>query len=114
MEIEIIYQEFGNCLKKARKSAELTQGALADLVGLNRTSITNMENGRQHVSLHVLFRLANALGIHVYDLLPDLGHISEIEKIDSRLLEEAGLGSDVRSWVGKVLSFKEKKEAEHE
>ena len=50
MEIELIYKEFGKLLKKSRTAANLTQAGLAKRVGLSRTSITNIEKGRQHIN----------------------------------------------------------------
>jgi len=54
----------------------MTQDRLATLVGLSRTSITNIEKGRQRVSLHQLYRISDALGISpdmLLPLLPNLG-----------------------------------------
>ena len=48
----------------------MTQFRLGMLVGLSRTSITNIEKGRQHVSLHHVYRIADALGIAPDKLLP--------------------------------------------
>ena len=48
----------------------MTQDRLGTLVGLSRTSITNIEKGRQHVSLHQLYRIADALGIAPDVLMP--------------------------------------------
>lgn len=48
----------------------MTQEKLGALVGLSRTSITNIEKGRQHVSLHHLFALAKALKVSPEALLP--------------------------------------------
>jgi transcriptional regulator with XRE-family HTH domain len=40
-------------------------------VGLKRTSVTNIERGKQHIALHQLFLLASAVGAAPEDLLPD-------------------------------------------
>ena len=45
--VERLYKEFGQRLRKAREDAQLTQKEVADRVGLKRTSITNIERGRQ-------------------------------------------------------------------
>lgn len=71
METDLIYKEFGKLLKKSRTAANLTQEALAKRVGLSRTSITNIEKGRQHINLHMLYVLSNSIGIRPSDLLPD-------------------------------------------
>ena len=69
--VEPIYRDFGRRLRKARAQATLTQEGLAQRVGLTRTSITNIEQGNQHVGLHLLYQLAKAVGVPPVDLLPD-------------------------------------------
>jgi transcriptional regulator with XRE-family HTH domain len=68
--VEPIYRDFGHLLRTARRQAKLTQEALGKRVGLSRTSITNIEQGNQHVGLHLLYGLANAVGVRPIDLLP--------------------------------------------
>lgn len=67
-----LYKGFGRLVHQHRKGKRepMTQDRLGTLVGLSRTSITNIENGRQHVSLHQLYRIADALGIAPDMLLP--------------------------------------------
>jgi len=48
----------------------MSQEAFAKAVGLSRTSITNIERGRQPVSLHTLYFMADILGVGPADLLP--------------------------------------------
>jgi transcriptional regulator with XRE-family HTH domain len=69
--VEALYLAFGRALRSARKEAELTQNDVARRVGLSRTSITNIERGSQHISLHQLFLLASAVGVEPATLLPD-------------------------------------------
>lgn len=66
-----LYEEFGQLLRKRRLAAHLTQSEVAERVGLTRTSITNIERGRQHILLHQLFLLASAVGARPDELLPD-------------------------------------------
>jgi transcriptional regulator with XRE-family HTH domain len=68
--VEPIYRDFGRLLRSARRKAKLTQEALGKRVGLSRTSITNIEQGNQHVGLHLLYGLAKAVGVRAIDLLP--------------------------------------------
>ncbi len=49
----------------------MSQATLAVSVGLSRTSITNIELGRQHVPLHTLYEVASALGVEPSQFLPD-------------------------------------------
>ena len=52
------YVAVGGLIREARESRGVTQEALASLVLLSRTSLTNIERGRQKVRLHTLCRLA--------------------------------------------------------
>jgi transcriptional regulator with XRE-family HTH domain len=69
--VSYFYAEFGAKLKLAREKAGLTQKELAERVKLPRTSVTNIEHGRQRIALHQLVQLASALGTEPMELLPD-------------------------------------------
>jgi transcriptional regulator with XRE-family HTH domain len=99
--VERLYQEFGLRVRSARKGAGLSQQKLAERVGLSRTSITNIERGRQQVALHMLYRLASAVGKNPSELLPDEAVPPEEEAIDATALR--GLEQDQREWVQRVL-----------
>jgi len=68
--VESFYVEFGQRLGEARERAGLTQGALARRVGLSRTSVVNIEKGRQRVLLHQLSRFSDVLSVDPSVLLP--------------------------------------------
>lgn len=53
----------GNNLRRYRQICGLTQSALAEKVGLEASSYTNLENGKKGVSVISLRRLADALGV---------------------------------------------------
>lgn len=55
---------------RARRERTMTQAALAKAVGLSRTSITNIECGRQRLLVDQLADIASALGVPVADLIP--------------------------------------------
>ncbi len=63
-------REFGSRLRLMRRQAHLSQDALAESATLSRTSVVNIERGRQGVSLATLYRLAGALACDCADLLP--------------------------------------------
>jgi transcriptional regulator with XRE-family HTH domain len=58
-------------VRTARERIGMTQTELAGRLGLSRTSITNIERGRQVVLVHQLLALSVALEISAADLLPD-------------------------------------------
>ena len=108
MKKDLIYNLFGKKLREARKSANLTQESLAERVNLTRTSITNIEKGRQHISLHMLYRLATAVGVEPTSLLPEKELIAEAHLIDPKIQKELNklhLKDNEKAWVLKqVLS----------
>jgi transcriptional regulator with XRE-family HTH domain len=65
-----ICKRFGHLLARRRTEARMSQEAFAKAVGLSRTSITNIERGRQPISLHTLYTMADILGVDAGDLLP--------------------------------------------
>ena len=50
----------------------MTQAELGRQIGLSRTSVTNIEQGRHHVSLETFLRMAAALEVAPENLLPPL------------------------------------------
>jgi transcriptional regulator with XRE-family HTH domain len=65
-----LYSQLGNAIAKTREKRKMTQEQLAEKLSLSRTSITNIERGRQHIQLHALYQLAECLDAEIYDLLP--------------------------------------------
>ena len=66
------YAEFGRKLAAARRAAKVTQEALAKSVGLSRTSIVNIEKGRQPAHLHLVCKIAKSLAVNASALVPDV------------------------------------------
>jgi transcriptional regulator with XRE-family HTH domain len=67
---EALYRRAGELIREARRSRGITQSDLGNAVGLTRTSIVNIERGRQKILLHSLFEFATALGVEPAALLP--------------------------------------------
>jgi transcriptional regulator with XRE-family HTH domain len=68
--IRHFYAELGHRIRAARIAHGLTQGALADRLDLTRTSIANLEAGRQRISAHTLAVAAAVLDVPLAELLP--------------------------------------------
>ena len=69
---DAFYKEVGRRIREARRRRKpaLTQDGLARLVGLTRTSITNIEQGRQKCLIYTLSEIATALQVEPASLLP--------------------------------------------
>jgi transcriptional regulator with XRE-family HTH domain len=65
------YRLVGDKVRSARIAAGLSQALLAELVGLTRSSVANLEAARQRTSLYHFVLIARALKTDVSDLLPD-------------------------------------------
>jgi DNA-binding XRE family transcriptional regulator len=86
-----LYKALGERLKVHRERQDtargkMTQAKLAQEVGLERTSITNIERGNQKVPLHVLYRICEALQVPINEVLPPLLDIKAAD--EQPMLEE--------------------------
>ncbi|MBI3271441.1 MAG: helix-turn-helix transcriptional regulator [Planctomycetes bacterium] len=71
LEEEGFCKEVGLRIRQARSRANLTQEDLGDAVKLTRTSITNIERGRQRLLVLTLAKIAEALRVAPSTLIPD-------------------------------------------
>ncbi|WP_327413706.1 helix-turn-helix transcriptional regulator [Streptomyces sp. NBC_01233] len=62
--------ELGNRIRDARLQADLTQEKLAELAGVDRTTVQNAESGKVDPKFSLLLRLARALRLPARDLMP--------------------------------------------
>jgi transcriptional regulator with XRE-family HTH domain len=77
----LLYREIGKRLKERRLELGLTQEQLAEASDVLRTSITNLEAGRQKTPLHVLYELCAVLEIEIFELLPKRSQVSQKETV---------------------------------
>lgn len=92
-----LYQAIGEKVRKLREAqsgarGKMTQAELAELVGLERTSITNLERGNQKVPLHALYRICETLKAPVFDALPSVAEV-QVPR-DDLPLEDLSLRSE--------------------
>lgn len=64
-------------IKKARKSAGLTQRMLADMIHLSQGYIGDIERGRTNPSLSTLELIANALQIDIAEFVGNSSEVNE-------------------------------------
>lgn len=94
-EHDAFYADVGRRIRQARIKIGLTQEALASLVNLTRTSIVNIEKGRQKILLHTLVEIATALQTPSVELLPPSASSSKLE-LDTLL---KGHSQQEKEWV---------------
>jgi transcriptional regulator with XRE-family HTH domain len=95
-----LYRQLGQKIRTQREMIGMTQKDLGKEVGLSRTSVTNVERGRQQMLVHQLIGFAIALKIDSGELLKGLSKASdavaeaqdippEVQKLVDQLRESA-------------------------
>lgn len=80
----------------------MTQAELAERVGLGRTSVTNLERGKQNPPLSLLPKLAQALGVSPSELLTEVGTPAEIS--DSHEFFDQVPDPQLRRWASRLIA----------
>lgn len=102
MNVDALYVAVGQNIRKAREKRGLTQAELASAVSLTRTSITNVERGRQRLLLHTLCDIAAALAVTPSDLIPESMHYIEPGELEQEIPQD--LSVDEREWIRSVVT----------
>jgi transcriptional regulator with XRE-family HTH domain len=68
--INVFYMDVGRHVRNARVRAGATQAQLAEMASMTRSSVANIEAGRQRVPVHTLVVIAAALNLNPGDLFP--------------------------------------------
>ena len=95
-----LYSQIGKRVRELRQKKQLSQTRLAEIVGLKRTSITNIEKGRQKILVHTLWDLAEALSVNPKDLLPV--DAFETPNLDPGEMPKDASGKE-REWLRAVI-----------
>jgi transcriptional regulator with XRE-family HTH domain len=72
----IARQTFATNLRRTRLKLGYSQEKLAEITNLHRTYIGSVERGERNVTIDVMEKIGNALGIPLTDLL-DEGYLNE-------------------------------------
>ncbi len=107
--IDHFYGQVGSRVRDARKAARVTQSQLGDAVNMTRSSITNLEAGRQRIPLHLLVWIAEVLEVEPSALLPgqplfkDLLHVPDLAEHLSTVSDE-GMREFVQGAIAKLVT----------
>lgn len=80
---EMIYEIIRNNIKGLREKhpkteEKVTQLKLADAIGIERSTLTNIELGNQRPPVHVIYRLCDYFGIELGELMPKLSDVRNL------------------------------------
>jgi transcriptional regulator with XRE-family HTH domain len=94
----------GEKIRSHRREAGLVQAQLAQMSGLSRASVTNIEAGTQAPPPFRLALIADALRVQVTDLVPTLDEIGEPALPDSFAAAFARVTAEADKQAGKGMS----------
>jgi transcriptional regulator with XRE-family HTH domain len=99
---DTFYSTIGQKIRERRSERGLTQAQLAKLLSLSRTSVTNIESGRQKLLVHTLVQIASVLNMEANALLPNVT-TSEKTITNEALLEE--LSASDRQFISQIVTI---------
>lgn len=69
---KVLYRKLGEKIYTARRKRHMTQDQLAERTGIDRTYISQVENGRRNPSLTVAAKISKTLKIQLDDLIEEM------------------------------------------
>jgi transcriptional regulator with XRE-family HTH domain len=102
--IERFYLAVGARVREARTAARMTQAQLAEGLGLTRSSVANLEAGRQRVPLHVFAMIVDTLETEPSKLLPRDFSIPEKPNLDNLDEHLADVDESSRDFIEGALA----------
>ena len=115
--MDALYKAIGRRIREARERGvpKVSQAKLAQYLAISRASIVNIEAGRQHAPLHVLWQIAEKLDIELSMLIPrraelaDTGNVVELNDAMRRQIQQEANGNpalekSITTIVGRIIS----------
>lgn len=77
-----LYEVVGERIRhtRERSAPKISQASLARRLGISRASVVNIESGRQHAPLYLMWRIAESLDAELAALIPN--HDEFLESIE--------------------------------
>lgn len=105
-ELEKFYKLVGEKIIFFRKNNRktITQKLLGEKIGLSRASIVNIEKGRQKVSLHLLWQIAEIFNIELNQLIPTKNELSKTTDSDiNQIIKKASLNDNDKTKLKNII-----------
>lgn len=104
--------QIGKLIRRLRREKKLTMVNFAKKIDLSQPSLSRIESGNQEISLSLLKKICNAVGISIVDFFYELEGESKLNRIE--LSEDDNLDSEeeLEAKLYKIissLSFEQKK-----
>lgn len=95
-------KEIGMLIKDYRKKKNVSQEKLASHIGLSRTSINNIEHGRQRIMIDTLLMISDILKVPLIDFMPK--EFEMLPSFDKQI--PSGTSDSVKEWLYDVKDNK--------
>lgn len=79
----------------------MSQDELAQILGLKRTSITNIERGNQKLGIDAIYKLCERFGLELQDLLPT---VAQLRQTGDRSIVVGGRSQEVGRKTADVVA----------
>jgi DNA-binding XRE family transcriptional regulator len=98
-----LYELIGDRIRRIREAQmpRMSQGDLAKILGLQRTSVTNIELGKQKPTLDTLLRLCEHFALEIDAIVPKLREVSIVQ---ARSVVIGGKSQEVGAKTASLLS----------
>ena len=82
-----IKAQLGARIKELRKSKNITQEELVELIGSDTNNLSRIENGKKFMSAEKLSKIADALNVDIKELF-DFGHILSDDELKTEIIAD--------------------------
>jgi DNA-binding XRE family transcriptional regulator len=107
--VQGLYPAVGRKIRAARERStpRLSQHKLANRLGISRASIVNIEAGRQHAPLDLLWKIAQILELELTMLIPqnaELLAIDNVVELNDKMRKQIEVEADGNTTLKKSLT----------
>ncbi|MBF6100580.1 helix-turn-helix transcriptional regulator [Nocardia cyriacigeorgica] len=101
--INRFYIELGTRIRNARTPKKISQQELGEAVGLKRSSIANIEAGRQRSAVHIIALIGQALSISPEELFPRIKDSESLSDIEITRNDIEGQSVDTQEFIASAM-----------
>ncbi len=92
-----LYSSIGLKIKEIRQVKGMSQEIFANLLNLTRASIANIEQGRQRVTIHLIYDICKITEVNITDLLPVIQNEEELLPMWKKRIEIVAKGDIIQT-----------------
>ena len=105
---DVLYETLGEKIRSRRIGLGMNQSELSDRIdNIGRTSISNIEKGKQQPPLHIIYQICSVLDIDIHNILPTYSEIEQKLTDHSRkikmLIEDSDIDENTRKLIEDFL-----------